>query len=109
MALKRPTFKPVKYSRDDTHRFTEGEYFEPATTGLTDKRGMEILNGSNVQLYLKGEWHICRVIWFRPLAMFCLQWEDGYINKFQIHPENYQVVDGLTDPEILEQRIKRGK
>lgn len=107
MALKRPIFKPIKYSRDDSRRFA-ASCDEPQSTGLTDRNGRDILNGTQVQLYLKGEWHICKVVWYRPLAMFCLLWEDGYVNKFQLHVDNYQVVDGLTDLEIINQRIKRG-
>ncbi len=104
--IKIPEFKSVKYKPEESKKFSACEFVEPITTGLTDKNGTEILNGSMIQLYLKGEWHICKIIWYRPLAMFCLLWTDGYINKFQLHVDNYRVIDGLTELEISAQRNK---
>jgi hypothetical protein len=54
--------------------------------------GKPIHEGDTVKFYYKGEFVICKVIYVPDWAMLCLQWPDGYKNKFPMNPEKYQVV-----------------
>jgi hypothetical protein len=63
----------------------EGEYI-----GLNDKHGNPIHNGDRVRFYYKGEYVVCTIIY--SFGMFCLQWQDGYINKHPLNPEKYEIV-----------------
>ena len=69
------------------------ELFKGQFVGMFDKNGRPIHEGDSVQFYHKGETVICKVIYVPDWAMFCLQWQDGYKNKFPMNPERYQVVD----------------
>lgn len=60
------------------------ELFKGAFTGLHDKNGTPIHEGSSVKFYYKGEYVVCKIIYAPKLAMFCLQWADGYINTYPI-------------------------
>jgi hypothetical protein len=68
------------------------EFFKGQFIGMADKNGRPIHEGDSVQFYYKGETVICKVIYVPERAMFCLQWPDGYKNKFPMNPEKYQVV-----------------
>jgi hypothetical protein len=68
------------------------ELFKGQFTGLTDMNGTAIREGDFVQFYHKGEMVICQVVYAPEWAMFCLQWPDGYKNKYPMNPEKYVVV-----------------
>jgi|GEM_PF-2531353 len=68
------------------------DLFKGAFFGMFDKNGEPIHEGDSVQFYHKGKSVICKVIYVPDWAMFCLQWPDGYKNKFPMNPENYEVV-----------------
>ncbi len=57
---------------------------------MHDKNGSPLHEGDAVKLYHKGEWVICKIIYAPELAMFCLQWPDGYVNKYPLNPERYE-------------------
>lgn len=61
-------------------------------TGMFDRNGAPIREGDSVEFYYNGENVICKVIYAPEWAMFCLQWPDGYKNKFPMNPEKYRVV-----------------
>lgn len=69
------------------------ELFKGQFIGMFDMNGKPIHEGSSIQLYHKGQFVICKVIYVSDWAMFCLQWPDGYINKFPLNPDKYQVVE----------------
>jgi hypothetical protein len=68
------------------------ELFKGQFIGMVDMDGIPIHEGDSVQVYYKGELVICKVIYVPEWAMFCLQWPDGYKNKFPMNPEKYKVV-----------------
>jgi hypothetical protein len=68
------------------------ELFKGQFIGMFDKNGKPIHEGDSVQFYYKGELVVSKVVYVRDWAMFCLQWPDGYKNKFPMNPEKYQVV-----------------
>jgi hypothetical protein len=68
------------------------DLFKGQFIGMFDKNGAPIHEGELVQFYYKGEFVTCKVIYVPEWAMFCLQWPDGYKNKFPMNPEKYQVV-----------------
>jgi hypothetical protein len=68
------------------------DLFKGQFIGMHDMNGKPIHEGDSVQFYYKGEMVICKVIYVPEWAMFCLQWADGYRNKFPMNPEKYQVV-----------------
>lgn len=67
--------------------------FEGQFIGMTDMNGKPIHEGDSVKLYHKGEFVICKIIYVAEWPMFCLQWPDGYKNKFPMNPEKYEVVN----------------
>jgi len=71
------------------------EFFKGEFIGMFDMNGKPIHEGDSVQLYYKGEFVICKIIYAPDWAMFCLQWPDGYKNKFPMDPGKYQVVTSL--------------
>lgn len=66
--------------------------FKGQFIGMTDRNGKSIREGDSVRFYYKGETVVCKVIYVPEWAMFCLQWPDGYKNKFPMNPEKYEVV-----------------
>ena len=66
--------------------------FKGQFTGMSDINGKPIHEGDSVQLYYKGEFVICKIIYAPDWAMFCLHWPDGYKNKFPMDPEKFHVV-----------------
>jgi len=68
------------------------ELFKGQFIGMVDMNGKPIHEGDSVQFYYKGEIVTCKIIYVPDWAMFCLQWSDGYKNKFPMNPEKYQVV-----------------
>ena len=65
--------------------------FKGQFIGMFDKNGKPIHEGDSVRFYYNGDFVICTVIYVPEWAMFCLQWSDGYKNKFPMNPEKYQV------------------
>jgi hypothetical protein len=68
------------------------EFFKGQFIGMFDMNGKPIHEGDSVELYYKGEFVTCKIIYVPDWAMFCLQWPDGYKNKFPMDPEKFQVV-----------------
>jgi hypothetical protein len=68
------------------------QLFKGEFIGMVDKDGKPIYEGDSVRFYYNGDFVTCKVIYVPDWAMFCLQWPDGYKNKFPMNPENYQVV-----------------
>jgi hypothetical protein len=69
------------------------DLFKGEFIGMYDKNSKPIHEGDTVQFYYKGELVTCKVVYVPEWAMFCLQWKDGYKNKFPMNPERYEVVD----------------
>ena len=69
-----------------------GELFKRQFIGMVDKKGKPIHEGDSVKFYYNGNFVICKVIYVPDWAMFCLEWPDGYRNKFPMNPEKYEVV-----------------
>lgn len=74
----------------------EKDLFAGDFIGMYDKNNRPIHEGCRVRLYYKGEYITCKVIYVPEWAMFCLQWPDGYKNKFPMSPEKYEVVEGTA-------------
>ncbi len=68
------------------------ELFKGQFISMVDMNGKPIHEGYSVRLYHRGEFVICKIVYAPEWAMFCLQWPDGYKNKFPLNPEKYQVV-----------------
>lgn len=66
--------------------------FKGQFIGMLDKNGVPIHEGDSVRFYHRGDTVVCKVIYIPEWAMFCLQWPDGYINKFPMNPEKYEVL-----------------
>jgi hypothetical protein len=66
--------------------------FDKAFIGLNDSKGNPIHNGDHVILYYKGELVNCTIVYVPDSAMFCVQWPDGYINKWPINASKLTVV-----------------
>jgi len=66
------------------------ELFKGQFIGMYDKKGAPLHEGDAVTLYHRGEWIICQIIYAHDLAMFCLKWPDGYVNKYPLNPERYE-------------------
>ncbi len=66
--------------------------FKEQFVGMFDMNGNPIHESDSVKFYYKGSYVVCKVIYVSEWAMFCLQWPDGYKNKFPMNPEKYQVV-----------------
>ena len=67
-------------------------------TGSKDKHGTDIFEGYKVKLYNSahlrngfGKWVECEIVF--NFGMFHLKWPDGYLNKYPLHPENYEVIN----------------
>ena len=68
------------------------ELFKGHFIGMFDMNGKPIHEGDSVRFYYQGEFVICKVVYVPEWAMFCLQWSDGYRNKFPMNPDKYQIV-----------------
>jgi hypothetical protein len=68
------------------------DLFKGEFIGMFDMNGKPIHEGDAVEFYYKGNVVVCKVTYVAEWAMFCLQWPDGYRNKFPMNPEKYQVV-----------------
>ncbi|HOO09458.1 MAG TPA: hypothetical protein PKW06_05935 [Cyclobacteriaceae bacterium] len=69
------------------------EWFKGQFVGVLDRNGKQIHEGDSVRFYHKGRAVVCRIVYAPEWAMFCLQWPDGYRNKFPLNPERYEVVE----------------
>lgn len=67
--------------------------FDNAFIGMHDKHGRPLHNGQQVKLYYQGTDVICKIVYVPEWAMFCLQWPDGYKNKFPMNPDKYEIVE----------------
>ncbi len=65
--------------------------FKGQFIGMHDKNGRPIHEGDTVSFYYKGNMATCVIVYVPEWAMFCLQWPDGYKNKFPLNPEKYEV------------------
>lgn len=65
------------------------DLFKGAYIGMKDKDGAMLFEGDRVQFHYKGQLVICTIVYVPEWAMFCLQWNDGYCNKFPMNPEKY--------------------
>jgi hypothetical protein len=70
------------------------QLFKGQFVGMFDTNGKPIHEGDSVEFYYKGETVICKVVYVAEWALFCLQWPDGYKNKFPMNPEKYKVIQG---------------
>ncbi len=64
--------------------------FKEEFIGMFDKNGSPLHEGDRVKLYYRGEMVICTIVYVPDWAMFCLQWPDGYKNKWPMNPEKYE-------------------
>ncbi|MEJ1239728.1 hypothetical protein WBG78_16445 [Chryseolinea sp. T2] len=67
-----------------------GDLFKGQFIGMYDVNGNALHEGDSVRLYYKGEFPICKIVYVPEWAMFCLQWPDGYQNKFPMNAERYE-------------------
>jgi YopX protein len=81
-----------KYQKQTESTFDIHDYPLMQFTGFTDREGTPIYEHDVVEFYYKGQDVRCAVIWSEADGMFCLQWRDGYINKYMLNPEKYKVV-----------------
>lgn len=72
---------------------THESLFKSAFTGMYDKKGKAIHEGSSVRVYYKGEYSICKVIYDPKHAAFFIKWPDGYVNQYFMNGANYEVVE----------------
>jgi hypothetical protein len=65
------------------------DLFKGQFIGMFDQNGSPLYEGDEVQFYNKGDMIKCKIIYVSGWAMFCLQWPDGYRNKWPLNPEKY--------------------
>jgi hypothetical protein len=46
-----------------------------------------------VRLYHNGSFVSCKIVYVPEWAMFCLQWPDGYKNKWPMNPDRYEKIN----------------
>ena len=68
------------------------ELFKAQFIGMYDMNGTPIHEGDSVRFYYKGEYVTCKVVYVAEWGLFCLEWPDGYKNKYPMMPERYEVV-----------------
>lgn len=71
----------------DRLQLFKGVYF-----GMKDKNGTDLHEGDQVQLYYKGNLVKCKIVYEPDWGLFCLQWPDGYKNKYPLNPERYEKI-----------------
>jgi hypothetical protein len=80
------------WQQDERNFHNTSDLFKGQFIGMFDKKGTPIHEGASVKLYHMGADVICKIVYVPDWAMFCLQWSDGYKNKFPMSPENFEVV-----------------
>jgi len=68
------------------------DLFKNQFIGMYDKDGNQLYEGDSVRLYHNGNFAICKIIYSPEWAMFCLQWPDGYKNKWPMNPDRYEKI-----------------
>lgn len=66
--------------------------FKGQFIGMYDKKGTALHEGDKVSFYYKSDLITCKIIYAPEWGMFCLQWSDGYKNKFPMNPERYEKI-----------------
>ena len=66
------------------------DLFKNKFIGMVDKNGNPLNEGDSVRFYYKGDFIICKIVYSPEWAMFCLQWPDGYKNKWPMTPDKYE-------------------
>lgn len=66
--------------------------FKNAFTGMYDKNGTPIHEGSKIRFYHKGEYVICAIVYEPKNAAFLIKWSDGYVNQYFMNGGSYEVV-----------------
>ncbi|MBI1770625.1 MAG: hypothetical protein HYR67_19830 [Bacteroidetes bacterium] len=69
------------------------DLFKNQFIGIYDKNGNQLHEGDNVRLYHNGSFVICKIVYSTEWAMFCLQWPDGYKNKWPMNPDRYEKIN----------------
>jgi len=64
-------------------------------TGIYDKTGKDIYESDIVKLYYKGVYRFCEIVFAE--GMFCLKWDDGYVNKYQLYPQSLEVTGNIYE------------
>jgi len=75
-------------SKEEIHDLFKNQFI-----GMHDKNGNQLREGDRVRLYHNGEFVICKIIYSLEWAMFCLQWPDGYKNKWPMNPDRYEKIN----------------
>jgi hypothetical protein len=91
-----------KFSLNHDGNFQKGmedtrDYHLMQFTGFKDNAGVAIYEYDVVEFYYKGQDVRCVVIWSEADGMFCLQWKDGYINRYMLNPDKYKVVGNVYE------------
>ena len=68
------------------------DLFKNQFIGMYDKNGSQLHEGDSVRFYHNGNFTICRIVYSPEWAMFCLQWPDGYKNKWSMNPDRYEKI-----------------
>ena len=67
--------------------------FESEYIGMQDKHGERLHNGDKVLVPYKGKFEPCTIVYNK--GMFCLMWQDGYINHYPLNTERYKKIQTI--------------
>lgn len=74
-------------TKHNSEGFFKGEFI-----GMYDMNDKPIHEGDSVEIYHKGDFVVCKICYEAEWAMFCLEWPDGYRNKFPMNPSKYRLI-----------------